>query len=877
MLAATEIIIKLFARDILKKRSESMKKAPPRFLFLTAFTFVLSLLLPACGGSQKSSNDKTYYNIKFVSDDKIVNILTVKNGDNLSNIEKIDKRGYSFQGWYFDENTWEQPFIDNMAITSDIALYAKWSLTSYWITYELNGGEQNNNNPKSYTIESESLSLFAPFKLGYSFLGWKKNDNFVSSIDSNWLSNITLDAIWSTNSYSINYFLDGGTNNSSNPSFYNIENSSIVLTEPSKKGYTFEGWYSDSSLIDKITSIKEGSHGDINLYAKWSLISYSITYKGPGGENLDISGTKLPSSYTIEDIDLPLVTYSLKGYRFKNWTKNGLLISYIPSGSIGDLILQGQFDDTFLIRYVDSRFDKVNLLNPTIFNPLMEPINLLPLEDTLDYSFTGWINEDGTKVSSIDTSYGDDITLYATWEIKVDFSTFEYIVDESKNLCMLLGVKDKNITKLTIPSVFNVIMPGALNGLDKLEELSVEYIGYSKESSKKSNLAYFFGYSTNEVAGNNIPSSLKKITVRSGEIGEYALANLNHVREIIIDSSITNIGFYAFYNCSSLEEITLPVRLIPEDEIEAKFPKRYSDAYASSSTYYGIAGSMNGIVPYDSEKLLTVHLDGGVDSGFSMFDSCLGLSKVTIDNTNIHCGMFRKCKNMQDISIGANVKEIHAYSFSDCKSLTEFIIPDTVLGIGKTYTRAPEDGIRLGSTLGSMFYGSSLNRVVIGNGVESIPYGMLYYNAIKELTIGENVRHVSNRSFSSLPDDFVLINNSKHKEWTISGKIDVKFIKALLANTNAPEKMYFVANDRNYNTMPDSTYKTAYSYFLSLYDTELDENEKKKFVFYSKSNPYEADGDASIDNADIEYWYHEQGEDWYFKFYLVNPKMWVKP
>jgi len=263
-----------------------------------------------------------------------------------------------------------------------------------------------------------------------------------------------------------------------------------------------------------------------------------------------------------------------------------------------------------------------------------------------------------------------------------------------------------------------------LAGLSNLEDLTLPYIGYDEELSKNSVLAYLFGYSSNELAGGGIPSSLKKVRVKGGDIGQYAFANLANVEEIVIDPEVENIGYYAFYNCSSLSELTMPVRNIPTEELESKVVP-WSTRPASSAQYYGIAGSANAKIPYDKDKLLTVHLDGGDNGkGFSMFDYCLGLGKVTIDNANIHYAMFAYCYNLTEVTIGNNVEEIHSASFLSCKSLTEIVIPDSVKGLGKSYTHAEVDGIRLGSSSGGMFYGSSITKAVIGNGTEIVPANM---------------------------------------------------------------------------------------------------------------------------------------------------------
>ena len=81
--------------------------------------------------------------------------------------------------------------------------------------------------------------------------------------------------------YTITYNLNGGTNSTSNPTEYNVESGNIVLATPTKTGYTFEGWYSDSSYTTKVTQIPGGSTGNKTLYAKWEKVIpvVSVAYR----------------------------------------------------------------------------------------------------------------------------------------------------------------------------------------------------------------------------------------------------------------------------------------------------------------------------------------------------------------------------------------------------------------------------------------------------------------------------------------------------------------------------------------------------------------------------------------------------------------------
>ena len=79
---------------------------------------------------------------------------------------------------------------------------------------------------------------------------------------------ITLYAIWEkAPSYKITYKLNKGKNNVSNPKTYTAEDE-IKLKDPTRSGYHFAGWYSDSKYKKKVSTIEKGTKGTLVLYAK---------------------------------------------------------------------------------------------------------------------------------------------------------------------------------------------------------------------------------------------------------------------------------------------------------------------------------------------------------------------------------------------------------------------------------------------------------------------------------------------------------------------------------------------------------------------------------------------------------------------------------
>lgn len=134
------------------------------------------------------------------------------------------------------------------------------------ITYDLDGGTNSEYNPSEY-VETTSVELATPTKEGYDFLGWYLNDELVTKIDENITGDITLVAKWQEKiiTYTISYQLNGGTNNSLNPTTY-TNKESVTLADPTKDGYTFMGWYYNN---EKITTIE---NANITVEAKWEEI-----------------------------------------------------------------------------------------------------------------------------------------------------------------------------------------------------------------------------------------------------------------------------------------------------------------------------------------------------------------------------------------------------------------------------------------------------------------------------------------------------------------------------------------------------------------------------------------------------------------------------
>lgn len=239
----------------------------------------------------------------------------------LSDAEKI---GYEFLGWYTDDVYSNQITEIGSDEIDDKVLFGKFEPKVYSMIYELNGGVNNDRNPSTYTTDAE-VRLYNPTRDGYDFGGWYYDSSFNNLVSSSFIAppeNTTVYARWTTKTYTITYV--NAVVENTNPTTYTY-GTSTALTNLSRTGYTFGGWYTDETYSEKVTYISITTTGDIVLYAKWKAIQYTITYKTSYTD--DVAGIRItsdnggnPTQYCVEDnITLLDGVINNNSYEFEGW------------------------------------------------------------------------------------------------------------------------------------------------------------------------------------------------------------------------------------------------------------------------------------------------------------------------------------------------------------------------------------------------------------------------------------------------------------------------------------------------------------------------------------------------------------------------------
>ena len=357
---------------------------------------------------------------------------TAKKGEKITlTANTFTKTGYTFSGWAtsVDGNGSKYEDKAQITLTENLTLYANWlDRGSHNITYELNGG--NHDGKPDVFKETEKVTLGTAARTGYTFSGWYEAKDFSGNAVTGWnagekTEDVMLYAKWKAISYEIKYELGDGENADDNPTNYTIEDN-ITLKDPTKTGYVFDGWYKEDSFTTKVTNITKGSTGNITLYAKWDLETYTITYELNGDDVNPAQNAKSnPAKYNIETA-VTLADPTRNFYEFAGWFNNADFSGDKVEGwnageKTGNIKLYAKWEAiNYNITYVLNG-DNVNPAqnaesNPAKYNIETATITLKNPTKT-GYVFDGWYKDTSfaTKITEIAKGSTGNITLYAKW------------------------------------------------------------------------------------------------------------------------------------------------------------------------------------------------------------------------------------------------------------------------------------------------------------------------------------------------------------------------------------------------------------------------------------------------------------------------------
>ena len=231
--------------------------------------------------------------------------------------------GYTFGGWFTDSSCSDGSKVSEItaADIGDKIFYAKWTANTYTVTFDPNGGvmpEEAEAN-RSVTYDQSYGTLPTPTLTGHTFKGWYTDvdggEQITESTSVRITANQTLYARWTANVYEITYVCNLSGVSNSNPRSYTYGNA-VTLNNLTKTGYTFGGWFTDSSCSEEnqVTGITATDIGDKTFYAKWTANQYTVTFDANKGE---VASRSMVVTYGQPYGELPTPTRA--NYTFLGW------------------------------------------------------------------------------------------------------------------------------------------------------------------------------------------------------------------------------------------------------------------------------------------------------------------------------------------------------------------------------------------------------------------------------------------------------------------------------------------------------------------------------------------------------------------------------
>ena len=647
------------------------------------------------------------------------------------------KAGYTLDGWYTD-NSFTEKFDFNKKITSDVSIYAKWSVTTYTIDYNLNSGSWNGSAPSTtYTLNDCGYALPVPTREGYIFEGWKNlSGNFISNYpDVNHLRNLSLYASWVEgteglmfSTYYTNYVSVTGYNGNADNVVIPKTYRGIPVKEIKDSAFSYQTRLKSITLPDSVTSIGNDAFYGCSGLTSIFVDKRNTKYHSAGNCLIETATKTLILGCKTSVIPTDGSVTSIGNYAFYDCT--GLTSITIPDSvtHIGDYAFSyctgltsviignnvtsiggGAFRDCTGLTSITIP-DSVTSIGFSAFRGCssLESITIpfvgakagVTSNGTYQYPF-GYIFGTSSYTGGIATKqyYYGSSTSSTTSETYYIPSSLKFVTVTGGNILYGAFYNCTGLTSVTIGKGVTSIGNAAFYGCNKIQDIYITDIGAWCNISGLDNLMEYGASNKNLYINNKLATS---ITIPNGVtvIPSYAFSGCTGLTSVTIGNSVTNIGESAFGGCSEITSISGSIDVISKVAKQAS-PKSFvgnitSGTSVIASAFSGMTGLKGVTIPdsvtsigerafFDCTGLTSVTIPDSVTSiGERAFRDCAGLTSVTIGNrvTSIGDAAFYNCTELTSVTIPDSVTSIGGSAFAWCSSLTSITIPDRVTSIG---------------------------------------------------------------------------------------------------------------------------------------------------------------------------------------------------
>lgn len=358
----------------------------------------------------------------------------------LGTLPTCTRTGYTFLGWY-TASSGGTKISTTTVVTKDITYYAQWSINSYTLTFNPNGGTVT---PTSKDLEYNSAydTLPTPTRASdaqytYTFAGWytaATGGTQVTATTKMAAKDTIVYAHWTSNtrSYTVSYKTTYGTLNRTSQSVAYNSKGSCTLTMPNNTAeftYTFVGWYTAANgggtkVGSELTLETPAITGTVTYYAyvTRSTKSYTHTFNANGGGT--VSPSTITKAYNTALGTLP--TVSRTGYTFVGWFDTSAASGGTQATTTTKVTGTKTWYARWSINSYTFTFDKNGGNTPsatTITKEYNTAIGTLPTctrsaDNTYTYAFAGWFDTSassgGTQLTTT-TKVTSNKTWYARW------------------------------------------------------------------------------------------------------------------------------------------------------------------------------------------------------------------------------------------------------------------------------------------------------------------------------------------------------------------------------------------------------------------------------------------------------------------------------
>lgn len=256
--------------------------------------------------------------------------IQIVEGGTLGNAELpvLNRDFYTFDGWYIGNYKIETGY----AVETNITVMAKWIPTEYPINYNINGGTNNIENPTTYTIESDTITLFSPSRQGYEFAGWYATTDYsgtaMTEIPKSSNGEIVLYAKWnpaSGTAYTVKHWWQNTVGNE-----YTLHETDTPLlgtteTQTTASAKEYHG-FTVKPFVQQ--EIKGDGSTIVDVYYDRNIISFTLELDG-GTTTTALSNGKLQGKYGAP---VSIAVPTKNSYAFAGWnTSGGTLPAYFIS------------------------------------------------------------------------------------------------------------------------------------------------------------------------------------------------------------------------------------------------------------------------------------------------------------------------------------------------------------------------------------------------------------------------------------------------------------------------------------------------------------------------------------------------------------------